>query len=160
EQANCQTIYGYSAVPEATSTQQLSSPGGAGLAFTTIPIGSEASRESSGGTGAATSLPNVLYAPVAVSPVAIGVNIDDSAAGQYTPAVKLSPQVMARAVTQAYRTDLPDVYHFVSGHIGPSWVQQNPLNLSFDPQFQALNPSIATDAATGPLAPLLTEDHS
>jgi hypothetical protein len=159
EQAKCQTIYGYSAVPEATSTQQLSSTGGAGLAFTTIPIGSEASRDSSGGT-ATTTLPNVLYAPVAVSAVAIGFNIDDSAAGQYTPAVKLSPQVMARAVTQAYRTDLPDVYHFVSGHIGPSWVQQNPLNLSFDPQFQALNPAIATDAATGPLAPLLTEDHS
>lgn len=159
EQANCQTIYGYSAVPEATSTQQLASPdSGTGLAFTTIPIGSEATRDTSGSTGTV-ALPNLLYAPVAISAVAIGFNINN-AAGQYTAAVKLSPQVLSRALTQSYLSDLPDFYHFTPGHNGPSWAQGNPLNISFDPQFQALNPTVATDATSAPLAPLLTEDHS
>jgi hypothetical protein len=161
QQAQCKTIYGFSAVPEATSTQQLaSSPGGttAGLAFTTIPIGSEATRDTGGGTGTVT-LPKILYAPVAISAVAIGFNINN-AAGQYNPAVKLSPQVLARALTQVYRSDLPDYYHYVTGHDGPAWSQANPLNISYDPQFQQLNPQIATSATSAPLAPLLTEDHS
>jgi hypothetical protein len=161
QQAQCKTIYGFSAVPEATSTQQLalSATGStAGLAFTTIPIGSEATRDTGGGTGAV-ALPKLLYAPVAVSAVAVGFNINNSS-GQYNPAVKLSPQVLARALTQAYRSDLPDYYHYVTGHDGPSWSLANPLNISFDPQFQQLNPGIAANATSAPLAPLLTEDHS
>jgi hypothetical protein len=161
QQADCKTIYGFSAVPEATSTQQLASSGNgstAGLAFTTIPIGSEATRDSSGGTSTVT-LPQLLYAPVAVSAVAIGFNINN-ASGQYIPAVKLSPQVLARALTQAYRSDLPDYYHYVAGFDGPSWSLTNPLNISYDLQFQALNPGVAPDATSAPLAPLLTEDHS
>jgi hypothetical protein len=161
QQANCKTIYGFSAVPESTSTLQLASAASgstAGLAFTTIPIGSEATRDTSGGTSKV-SLPKLLYAPVAVSAVGVGFNINNTA-GQYVPAVRLSPQVLARALTQTYKSDLPDFYHFVPGHIGPSWVQQNPLNLSMDPQFQALNPAVASDATSAPLAPLLTEDHS
>jgi hypothetical protein len=161
QQAHCNTIYGFSAVPEATSTQQLASSGNgstAGLAFTTIPIGSEATRDSSGGTSTVT-LPQLLYAPVAVSAVAIGFNINNSS-GQYNPAVKLSPQVLARALTQVYRSDLPDYYHYVAGFDGPAWSQTNPLNITYDPQFQALNPDVAPDATSAPLAPLLTEDHS
>ena len=161
QQANCNTIYGYAAVPEATSTQQLSQAAtgsSAGLAFTTIPIGSEVTRDTSGGTSDV-GLPNVLYAPVAISAVAIGFSINNTA-GQYAPAVKMSPQVLARALTQSYLSDLPDFYHFTPGHNGPAWAQGNPLNMSFDPQFQALNPNVASDATSAPLAPLLTEDHS
>src|SRR5262249_22127720 len=44
--ANCSRVYAFTATTENTATQQLSSPGAgnAGLAFTTIPIGSEATR--------------------------------------------------------------------------------------------------------------------
>src|SRR5262249_6216864 len=43
--ANCTRIYGYTAVREATSTQQMSTPGtGRGLAFNSIRVGSAAGR--------------------------------------------------------------------------------------------------------------------
>ena len=126
--AKCATIYGYSAVPEATSTQQLSllGPGAVippgsnpvGLAFTTIPIASEAAR--SGGSGGTANLPQLLYAPVAVSSEGFGFNINGKAGFIDTP-VHLSPELLAKALTQVYLTDLPD-YYLPTGLPGPPWV--------------------------------------
>jgi hypothetical protein len=149
---NCARIFGYSAVPEATSTQQLALAGsGVGLAFTTIPIGSEAAVN---GTPAA-SLPPILYAPVAVSAVGFGFDINE---GSYiTTPVKLTPQLMARALTQSYRSDLPD-YDPQSNQVGPAWSVANPQNIAQDPEFKKLNPEVP--AVNGQLAPLLTEDLS
>jgi len=155
-QADCSKIYGYSAVPEATSTQELADPSsGIGMAFTTIPIGSEAARD---GT-ATTTLPPIVYAPVAVSALAFGFNINEQGGFVSTP-VKLTPEVLARALTQVYLADLPD-YYPSTGLKGPAWAQGNPLNISTDPQFEELNPEVPPfTASTEPLAPLLTEDHS
>jgi hypothetical protein len=159
--SNCSRIFGYTALPEASTTQQLSTPGsGDGLAFTTIPIGSEASR-----SGSHTAhLPPIEYAPVAVSAVGFGFNISQNigkVTGQVTTPVKLSPELLAKALTQVYRQDLPDYYSFVPGHPGPGWSQQNPPDLSSDPEFRKLNPEVgAYHAASLSLAPLLTEDHS
>ncbi len=154
--ANCSTVYGYSAVPESTSTQQLSQSGSpAGLAFTTIPIGSEAVRD---GTGA-TSLPPILYAPVAVSAVGLGFNINE-AKGYITTPVKLSAELLAKGLTQVYRNDLPDFYPSTIGHPGPAWSVSNPVNISEDPQFVNLNPEVTPNATGASLAPLLTEDRS
>jgi hypothetical protein len=157
--AKCTKIYGYSAVPEATSTQQLANKAsGVGLAFTTIPIGSEAARD---GTPA-TSLPPMLYAPVAVSAVGFGFNINDGTGYLSTP-VKLGPELLAKSLTQVYKTDLPDFYPPAGCATcnGPTWAGNNPLDISYDPQFQQLNPGIPVDGGEeGPLAPLLTEDHS
>jgi hypothetical protein len=161
-QANCSKVYGYSAVPEATSTQELSATGsGIGLAFTTIPIGSEAARDAgSGSTGGTLNLPPMVYAPVAVSALAFGFNINQ-ADGQVITPVKLTPELLAQSLTQVYLTDLPDYYPAVAGNPGPSWSSGNPLNLSADPQFTALNPEITPYTLfSTPLAPLLTEDHS
>jgi hypothetical protein len=157
-QANCTKIYGFSAVPEETSTTQLSDPAaGSGLAFTTIPIGSEANR----GTSAAgtPTVTDVLYAPVAISAVDFGFNISQGAGYVSTP-IKLTPQLVAQALTQVYRTDLPDFYPALQGFPGPTWSQSNPLNISKDTQFAALNPEVLGTATSQPLAPLLTEDHS
>jgi hypothetical protein len=154
--SNCQTIYGYSAVPEATSTQQLSTAGGAGLAFTTIPIGSEAARD---GDPPPTGLPTILYAPVAVAALDFGFNINIGNSGTVTTPVKLTPLLVAKALTQSYIQDLPDYYPAVPGFPGPKWAQGAPLNISEDPEFNALNPEVPS-VSTGPLAPLLTEDHS
>jgi hypothetical protein len=157
--AKCSTIYGYSAVPESTSTQQLALPGSpAGLAFTTIPIGSEASRP--GGSGGSASLPPLLYAPVAVSAVGFGFNINETT-GYINKPIELTPELLAKGLTQVYRLDLPDFYSPVPGHDGPTWSQSNPNNLSDDPQFIKLNSEVPPfNSAAISLAPLLTEDHS
>jgi hypothetical protein len=164
--ANCTRIYGYSAVPEATSTQQLAAQGsGVGLAFTTIPIGSEADRP--GGSGGTASLPPILYAPVAVTAVGFGFNISVASGGSITTPVHLSPELLAKALTQVYLFDLPDYYPNptvpgISPVFGPAWSAGNPLNISYDTQFQRLNPDSAiwNFPLTVSLAPLLTEDHS
>ena len=162
--ANCTKTYGYSAAPEATSTQLLSTPGSdVGLAFTTIPIGSEATR--SGGSPPA-NLPTILYAPVAIAALDFGFNINIGTTGYVTTPVKLTPLLLAKALTQSYRQDLPDYYPAggtnsagALNYPGPTWAQGNPLNISGDPTFQTLNPEIPSDSG-GPLAPLLTQDHS
>jgi hypothetical protein len=160
-QANCSAVYGYSATTEAASTQALaSSSSGIGLAFTTIPIGSEAARDGNPGT----TLPPILYAPVAVTALGFGFNINQSN-GYVTTPVKLTPQLMAQALTQVYLFDLPDFYPSTNtatiSYPGPAWAQANGDNLSTDPQFQALNPEIQPQTKNPvPEAPLLTEDHS
>jgi hypothetical protein len=161
--AHCSTIYGYSAVPEATSTQQLAASGsGVGLAFTTIPIGSEADRP--GGSGGTVNLPPLVYAPVAVSAVGFGFDISQKS-GYVTTPVKLSPEVLAKALTQVYLYDLPDYYPNptvpgISPDLGPSWAAGNPENITQDGQFLRMNPELSFVPTTVSLAPLLTEDHS
>jgi hypothetical protein len=156
--AKCATVYGYSAVPEATSTQQLSLAGsGVGLAFTTIPIGSEAARNGGGGGNA--NLPPLLYAPIAVSAEGFAFNINGKA-GFINKPVDLSPNLLAKGLTQVYLTDLPDFYPAADGHPGPSWAVANQTNISQDPEFKLLNPDVPPVSPQYSLAPLLTEDHS
>jgi len=154
--ANCKDQYSFTAVPEATSTQQLTSTAGgtAGLAFTTVPIGSEAVRAGK----PAPTLPPILYAPVAVSALDFGFNINYTGIGYDTTPVKLTPLLLAKAITQSYRQDLPDFFPD-NGYTGPSWAKSSPLNITEDPEFRALNPKIPS-IPSGPIAPLLTEDHS
>lgn len=152
--AKCAKVYGYTAVTETQNTLNLTAGGDSGLAFTTIPIGSEATR--SGGSPPAT-LPKILYAPVAVAALGFGFNIDFHT-GYITTPVKLTPLLLAKALTQSYQEDLPDFYPN-AGKTGPSWAQGNPLNISEDSQFHTLNPEVPLDSV-GPIAPLLSEDHS
>jgi len=187
-QANCSRIFGYSAVTEAESTTQLdNSSSGVGLAFTTIPIGSEAARD--GTAPPPNPLPPMLYAPVAVTADAFGFNISN-ANGFYATPVDLSPELLAKALTQTYASDIPDYYPTATvgsqaggvgivnpvNDVGPPWLGQNltgtsgnPLNISFDGQFQALNgtqPKVfpngtfANGNGFAPLAPMLTPDNS
>ena len=154
--ANCSRIYGYSAVYEATSTQNLEAGGDSGLAFTTIPIGSEAARD---GDPAPTNLPTILYAPVAIAALDFGFNINEGT-GYITTPINLTPLLLAKALTQSYRQDLPDFdLNIATPDPGPTWAQGNPTNISEDTTFQALNPGVPADPL-GPIAPLLTEDHS
>jgi hypothetical protein len=153
--AKCKTLYGFASTPESTNTTQLSDTSGAsaGLAFTTIPIGSEATRT---GTGSGKSPPPVMYAPVAASGITFAFNIN-AKSGFVTKPIKLTPRLVAKALTQSYRFDLPTVD---SNHAGPAWAAKNPNFITADPEFQKLNPGIATPPSGSPLAPLLTEDHS
>jgi hypothetical protein len=158
--ADCKTVYAFTATTENSATTAIegTGPSHSGIAFTTIPVGGEATRYTG---GAPPSLPNMLYAPVAVTAMDLGFNINEGVGYVNTP-VKLTPQVLARTLTQAYRSDLPD---YVAGdltHPGPAWAQGNPLNMTEDPAFQTLNPpsEITTVDTALSLAPLLPEDHS
>ena len=157
--SNCTSLYGYEQVPEATSTTQLSDTSGAsaGMAFTTIPIGSEATRF--GGTPTGTG-PPVVYAPVATSAITFAFNINlPSTNGFDATPIKLDPRLIAKVLTQSYRLDLPDFFA-PANDPGPSWASKNPLTLANDPEFQRLNPNVQDGGAATSLAPLLTEDHS
>jgi hypothetical protein len=150
--AGCKTLFGFAATPEPTDTSQLADPAGAGLAFTTVPIGSEAVR---GGSRPPT-LPPLLYAPMTVSAVGFGFNVNEADGFRNTP-IKLTPRLVAKALTQSYRFDLPDVDQ---NHAGPDWAAKNPNFITNDPEFTKLNPGVVTPPSSAPLAPLLTEDRS
>jgi hypothetical protein len=145
----CESQFSYASTPEPTNTAQLTSPGGAGLAFTTIPIGSEATRA---GNPPPAAIPAV-YAPVAVSAITFGFNINLDNGFISTP-VKLTPRLVAKALTQSYRNDLPD------SASPPDWAKDNPTAINKDPEFIKLNPEVGNRALGDPVAPLLTNDHS
>jgi hypothetical protein len=159
--AKCSRVYAFTPSTEGSATDQLSTPtpGNAGLAFTTIPIGSENTRYP-GGT--APKLPKILYAPVAVTALDYGFNIDEGPAGYVTTPVNLTPSLAAKAMTQVYRFDLPDV-DLQLGLTGPTWAAKNPSNITLDPAFTKLNPVSKIpqyQLSSIPLAPLLTVDAS
>jgi hypothetical protein len=158
--ANCALIYQYGEQIETQTTTDLST-GAVGLGFTTIPIGSEASRYP--GQPPPPTLPNILYAPVAVTGIGLGFNINDGL-GFTTTAVNLTPSLMAKALTQAYRSDLPDYGGSADQHeTGPAWSLKNPINITGDPAFQKINsPTVIKPipVVAQPLEPLTTLDHS
>jgi hypothetical protein len=150
---NCKTLYGYANTPEATNTAQFADPTGAGLAFTTIPIGGEVSRTG----GHPRALPTYVFAPVAVSALTFGFNINVNKGFVKTP-IKLTPRLLAKALTQSYTSDMPTVDGPL--HPPPDWAKKNLDVITSDPEFIKLNGSIARPTTSSPLAPLLTEDHS
>ena len=153
--ANCTRVYGYSAVPEATSTQQLALSGSpAGMAFTTIPI---AARPRALGSGGTVRLPPILYAPVAVRPLA-SASISTTALTTSARRSSFTPGLLAKGVTQVYRTDCqtstrrrrpPGTMVGVKPrqHVQGSAVREAQSQYAVSPPV-----SLA--------APLLTEDHS
>jgi hypothetical protein len=68
--------------------------------------------------------------------------------------------LLAKALTQAYRFDLPDVIANRPDHQGPSWALHNPGNITLDPVFHQLNSEVPQYQGSRALAPLLTVDHS
>ena len=155
--AKCDKLYVYTATEESESTQQIAA-GGAGMAFTTIPIGSEALRT----PGARVpTLPPMLYAPVAVTALDFGFNINEGN-GYVTQPIKLTPSLLAKGLTQVYRFDLPTYApNDPVPDPGPSWAAKNPENITLDPAFQALNQEVVKfNQASISLAPLLIVAHS
>jgi len=166
QQSHCARIFHQTEVSEQQVTSDFSGSTAEntnGLAFTTNAIGSDRKRQ---GTPLPT-LPNIVYAPVAVAGMGFGFHIDEFQAappagshftfGYLTQSVKLTPQLAARDVTQSYRTDLPD-FAISLGSPGPAWSLTNALNLSEDPVFQQLNPEIFP--APSPPSPFDTVDHA
>jgi len=139
------TVYSFASTPEATSTAELSNtePGAAGLAFTTTSIG--------GGQP-------VVYAPVAITATTLGFHIDGGPPGQKFKEqhVNLTPELLAKTLTQSYSTDVPGQPPRTSW-AGSAFY----LNISADPAWISLNPN---DGNLGSMvtqsAPLETADLS
>jgi len=156
--AHCSKVYSYTATTENEATTDLKDASGgesAGLAFTTIPIGSEVTRDG----GKAPTLPKILYAPVAVTAVDLGFNVNTGVSGQLSTPVNLTPALLAKAISQVYLLDLPD-FGGANGLPGPTWAQKNPASLLADPAFHALNSEIPTSLGGAPTFPFITGDHS
>lgn len=80
-----------------------------------------------------------VNAPVAFTGFAIGFTIDDADGHEYTN-LKLTPRLLAKLLTESYPGD-PAVK---AGHLS-----HNPLDMSQDPEFIALNPGIPKGGTSG-----------
>lgn len=76
----------------------------------------------------------VVNAPVAVTGFAIGYTIDVKSGEEYT-SLKLNARLLAKLLTESYPA-LPTL------KAGYTKLAKNPLDLSLDPEFQALNPGL------------------
>ncbi|HTW18937.1 MAG TPA: hypothetical protein VME70_01855 [Mycobacteriales bacterium] len=85
--------------------------------------------------------PPVVNAPVAVTGFAISTVVDDASRNEDFN-VKLDPRLLAKLLTESY-PDLPDI-------AANDGMANNPLNITLDPEFRALNPEIPKeDAGSG-----------
>ena len=84
----------------------------------------------------------VVNAPVAVTGFSISYDVD-GANGQPYPSLKLNPLLLAKLLTESYPGEL-----FMKQE-DPA-LSKNPLNITQDPEFQALNPGIKPIDIPGP----------
>ena len=87
----------------------------------------------------------VVSAPVGVTGFAISYVIDGADGKPYT-SLKLTPRLLAKLLTESYPAELPVHQEFTA-------LANNPLNITLDPEFIALNPGLtqgvpATQAAS------------
>ncbi|MEV6304395.1 hypothetical protein AB0M02_33660 [Actinoplanes sp. NPDC051861] len=126
--AGGERVFGFSTTTDNLARGQLTEDE-PGLVFVNRPVAGDPAR------------PRV-YAPVAVSGLAIAVNIDWQSGlgagpedlkreGKRIPPIKLTPRLVAKLLTQSYRTGA-DFSH--------QPVAANPLSISYDPEFQQHNP--------------------
>jgi hypothetical protein len=86
---------------------------------------------------------SIVNAPVALTGFAIAFSIDD-ATGHEVQSLRLTPRLLAKLLTESYPSQLNDV----KARYQP--LAANPLNLSADPEFVALNPNIGAVSFFGP----------
>ena len=79
------------------------------------------------------TLPTV-QAPVAVTGFAISYIIDDAQGHEYTQ-LKLTPRLLAKLMTESY-PDIPAVFNAYPA------LAHNPIDITHDPEFLALNPDV------------------
>jgi len=139
--------YNYSFMSDDQARQDVTDPtyGSAGMAVFSDPI------------DPATTDPSdpVVYAPLTLSGVVVGFNIDrqpalengsldqdeEAIAGTRVQHVYLTPLLVAKLLTESYQAELRDVVTDKSSSY--SWVQHNPTSLITDPDFLQYNPEFA-----------------
>ena len=146
-------IYTISSGNEADALVAASGTMGGALALTSRPLATEAGADP------------LVYAPIALSGVAISFAVDrEPRASDTTPAssveraglsfteLKLTPRLVAKLLTNSYLSSLPvgaDKKHL--GFVSAADPGHNPQNLSFDPDFLAINdPEWADQSISSP----------
>ncbi|MGH3786631.1 MAG: hypothetical protein ACRDRG_08780 [Pseudonocardiaceae bacterium] len=126
------TLYSYTQLSDDVTRNLLLEGSSPGLALMTDPIP----------TARAPPDRSLVYAPVALSGLAIAFNIehqppfsapeaDQLLNGVRFASMKLTPRLVAKLLTQSYR-------HAVAG--APDYLKNNPEGLTVDPEFLDLNP--------------------
>ncbi|HEX3908793.1 MAG TPA: hypothetical protein VHW92_12795 [Mycobacteriales bacterium] len=110
---------------EEPEARNLLATGGIDAAFTSEPQG--------GGYPEPT-----VNAPTAVSGFAVTFDVDN-VEGRPVATLKLDPRLLAKLMTESYPA-LTDI------QTGDKALSHNPLNITEDPEFQALNPGISTSS--------------
>ncbi len=133
--ALCQDVatFGYSQIGDGEARRQIVSniQGSAGLAFVNKPLSVQETRNA-----------RLVYTPVTSSAIVITYNIENQFKntspfflenGKQVSSLKLNARLIAKLLTQSYRSDVP------GGNVAPH-VANNPRSLRQDPEFLALNP--------------------
>lgn len=146
-------VYGYSQLTDDLTRQELAAPD-PGLVFLSRPLPA----------GNTTPDKKPLYAPVALSGLAIAFNIESQSSfsapasvqqrnGTRITSLDLSPRLVAKLLTQSYRDGVVPGANDVTG---------NPADLTTDPDFLALNPGFKaltfSSGIAGMLVPLSPSD--
>jgi len=135
--ANGGTVYGYSQVTDDLARLNLSSTE-PNLVFLDSPAATDPTRPQ-------------VYAPVAVSGLAIALNIEWQSGGDATDqdrlregrrisGLKLTPRLVAKLLTQSYQ---------VGADISRDSVKNNPISIGSDPEFKKLNPDFDKQLTLG-----------
>lgn len=154
------TTFGYSRITDPQARQALVPGGGPVMTYQSDPL-------DPGSAGSA----NLVYAPVANSAIVFSYLIDKNYVadpkhlnpdygknGTQVTDLKLTPLIVAKLLTQSYRSDTPGDSHGVGATV-PS---TNPDSLLQDQDFLALNPNFkffnATQIPDGLIAPFGNSD--
>ena len=146
---NTSAVYGYSQLTDDIVRQELAAPD-PGLVFLSQPLAP--------GTLPPTKKP--LYAPVALSGLAIAFNIESQSSfsapsavrqrnGVRITSINLSPRLVAKLLTQSYRDGVVP---------GATDVKDNPADLTSDPDFLALNPDFKQLTFSSGIASMLVPE--
>lgn len=87
----------------------------------------------------------VVTAPAALSGFAIGFNVDD-ASGHPTESLRLNGRLLAKLLTESYPSNVSIRNGYPKSGSGVNPLADNPLDISRDPEFQALNPTVGQTA--------------
>jgi hypothetical protein len=159
--------YNYSALPDDQARSNIIQPayGAAGLSVFTDPID----------PGQTASSGPVTYAPLTLSGIVIGFNIDRAPAlqsdgtlqpdesalgGSRVVNLYLTPLLVAKLLTESYQAELEGVTADTSSAY--AWIEHNPTSLVTDPDFLQYNPefTLLTTGEQLDAATLIVEESS
>lgn len=90
--------------------------------------------------------PPVVHAPVAVSGLVIGFNVQIAGSSRQVPKVRLNARLVAKMLTESYQCDVPGP---TSSPVHGDLSAKNARKLDEDPEFKELNPSFAASQLSG-----------
>ncbi|MFC5799720.1 hypothetical protein [Streptomyces formicae] len=147
--ANCpldlraRSIYGSEILTEATGSWQAALCDSKDVSFNHIRQGEEEARGQVGTglgltiapVGASEDSDKVVHAPMAVSGLVIGYNVEFPRSSRQMPQLRLNARLVAKLLTSSYHHDLPG-----QGAQRGDLPKENPRTLRHDPEFLELNP--------------------